>query len=205
MFTVQDSLLNPDLRMSYAELGEGYWRDFNFVYIMVYAPEREAELLALLGERADETASYRLAEKRALEESQTLTGREQFFALFNLGSSRVGLQDYAGAAQAYDQAFAIYSRLSEDMRPYRLMWYQDGPYAAYYHTGRYEDVIELANTTFGWVGKQVLEESFYWRGMAYLATGQTNHALYDFQKAAELNPYYTPPRDELAKMGQATP
>jgi tetratricopeptide (TPR) repeat protein len=204
-FTVQDSLLNPDLPMSYEELGNGWWRDFNYVYIVVYSPEREAEVMALLGERADEAASYRIAEARALQEAETLTGRDRFFALFNLGSSRVGLKDYAGAAQAYDQAFALYGQLSEDMRPYRLMWYQVGPYEAYYYAGRYEDVIQLANTTFGWVGKQVLEESFYWRGMAFLATGQTNSAVYDFQKAAELNPYYAPPRDELANLGVQTP
>jgi tetratricopeptide (TPR) repeat protein len=144
MLTVQDSLTNPDLPMSYADLAGSYWRDFNYVYVLVYPAEREAELLALLGPRADETASYKLAEQRALQETQTLSGRELFFAWFNLGSSRVGLKDYAGAAQAYDQAFALYQNLSEDLRPYRLMWYQAGPYAAYYQAGRYQDVVSLA-------------------------------------------------------------
>jgi tetratricopeptide (TPR) repeat protein len=172
---------------------------------VVYPAEREAELATLLGARMDEADSYRLAEQHAVEETQTLTGRDLFFAWFNLGSSRVGLKDYEGAAQAYDQAFSLYQGLSEDMRPYRLMWYQDGPYAAYYHTARYQDVISLANTTFGWVGKPVLEESYYWRGLASLALGQTNQATADFQKAAELNPNFTQPRDELAKLGLTAP
>jgi tetratricopeptide (TPR) repeat protein len=85
------------------------------------------------------------------------------------------------------------------------MWYQVGPYEAYYYTGRYPDVINLANTTFTWVGQPVLEESYYWRGLAYLATGQNNQAIYDFQKAAELNPNYAQPRDELAKLGVQAP
>lgn len=204
-FNVQDSLVLPDLPMSYAELGEGWWRDFNYVYVVIYPPEREAEVAALLGERIDTAASFRKAEQKALEETTRLSGRDLFFAWFNLGTSRVGLEDWAGAAEAYDQAFKLYEGLSEDMRPYRLMWYQDGPYAAYYHTGRYQDVINLANTTFTWVGKPVLEESYYWRGRAFLALGQQNLAVSDLQKAAELNPNYAPPRAELADLGIALP
>ena len=29
----------------------------------------------------------------------------------------------------------------------RMMWYQTGPYFAYYYSARYQDVINLANTT----------------------------------------------------------
>jgi tetratricopeptide (TPR) repeat protein len=205
LFWVQDSLLNPDVPTPYAELSERWWRDFNYVYLVIYPPEREAEVMAILGPRSDETYSYQNAAQRALEEIPALQGRDQFFAWFNLGSSRVGLGDFAGAAEAYDQAFAIYQNLSEEQRPYRLMWYQTGPYEAYYATGRYQDVIDLANTTFYWVGQPVLEESYYWRGKAYAALGQTNLAVADFEKAAALNPYYEPPRTELSQLGVSAP
>jgi hypothetical protein len=205
LFWVQDSLLNPDVPTPYAELSERWWRDFNYVYLVIYPPEREAEVMAILGPRSDEAYSYQSAAQRALEEIPSLQGRDQFFAWFNLGSSRVGLGDYAGAAEAYDQAFAIYQNLSEEQRPYRLMWYQTGPYEAYYAVGRYQDVINLANTTFYWVGQPVLEESYYWRGMAYTSLGQNNLAIADFEKAAALNPNYEPPRLELNKAGVATP
>jgi tetratricopeptide (TPR) repeat protein len=181
------------------------WRSFDYLFMMVYPPEREAEVMAILGPRGDEAYSFQSAAQRALEEIPALQGRDQFFAWFNLGSSRVGLGDYAGAAEAYDQAFAIYQNLSEEQRPYRLMWYQTGPYEAYYAVGRYQDVINLANTTFYWVGQPVLEESYYWRGMAYTALGQNNLAITDFEKAAALNPNYEPPRLELNKAGVATP
>lgn len=204
-FWVQDSLANPDLPTPYAELSERWWRDFNYVYLVIYPPERETEVMSILGPHASEAFSYQSAAQRALEEIPALQGRDQFFAWFNLGSSRVGLGDYAGAAEAYDQAFARYQNLPEDQRPYRLMWYQTGPYAAYYAVGRYEDVINLANTTFFWVGQPVLEESYYWRGMAEAALGQTNQAIADFEKAAALNPNYEPPRAELNKLGVASP
>jgi hypothetical protein len=157
MFTVQDSLTNPDLPMSYDELASHWWRDFNYVYLVIYPPERQAQIAGILGARWDEQYSFQMAAQKANDEIPLLPGRDQFFAWFNLGSSRVGLEDYTGAAQAYDEAFNIYQSLSEDQRPYRLMWYQIGPYQAYYNVGRYQDVIDLANTTFAWVGKPVLE------------------------------------------------
>jgi tetratricopeptide (TPR) repeat protein len=204
-FTVQDSLTNPDQPFLYEELATRWWRDFNYVYVLIYPPEREAELFNILGARLDEAYSYELAAQRALQEIPARQGRDLFFTWFNLGSSRVGLKDYSAAAQAYDMAFSIYQTLSEEQRPYRLMWYQMGPYEAYYYTGRFQDVINLANTTFTWVGQAVLEESYYWRGMAYAALGQTNQAIADFQKAATLNPNYAAPRQELENLGASLP
>ncbi len=81
------------------------------------------------------------------------------------------------------------------------MWYQEGPYAAYFHSGRFQDVVDLANTTFTWAGKPVLEESYYWRGKAYLMLGEENLAMADLQKAASLNSNYAAPRQELSKPG----
>ncbi len=51
------------------------------------------------------------------------------------------------------------------MRPYRMMWYQTGPYKAYYYSNRFADVINLADTTLNeTISEPVLEESLYWRG-----------------------------------------
>jgi hypothetical protein len=203
--TVQDSLISPDLPFSYDEISTRWWRDFNYVYLLIYPPEREAEILSILGPRADEVYSYQYAAQTAQREIQSLEGRDLFFAWFNLGSSQVGLGDYAAAASAYDQAFSLYQGLSEEQRPYRLMWYQIGPYIAYYNTQRYQDVINLANATFSWVGQPVLEESYYWRGLAYQALGDMNRATSDFKKAASLNPNYTPPREALTLLGVQFP
>ncbi len=69
------------------------------------------------------------------------------------------------------------------------MWYQTGPYWAYYYTDRYQDVINLANTTLSTVlNGPTLEESIYWRGMAEQATGDMTDAIADFKRADHLNP-----------------
>ncbi|HSJ88107.1 MAG TPA: tetratricopeptide repeat protein, partial [Anaerolineales bacterium] len=125
---------------------------------------------------------------------------EQFFAWFNRGENLVYRQDYAAAAQAFDTAFALYPTMSEKERPWRLLWYRDGPYNAYYHTGRYQDVINLAHTTLAGVDKAVLEETYYWRGMAKKDLGDQAGAIEDLQRAYALNPNSTPAREELRSL-----
>lgn len=199
-FTAQDSLIMPDFPVPY-EVVEEHWRDFNNVYLVIYPQEREAEVLSILGPKGDQAYNYEHAAQLAREEIETLTGREQYFAWFNLGSNLVAQEDYAGAAAAFDSAFAVYPTIAKEERPWRVMWYRDDPYEAYYHTGRYQDIIELANTTFFALGEYTLEESFYWRGLANEALGNMNEAIFDLKKAMELNPRYTLPREELARLG----
>ena len=72
-------------------------------------------------------------------QSNTLTGNDLFFAMFNKVTSLVNLQnpDYGPAAAAYDQANAYFNNtlsVSNDKPlPYRIMWYQTAPYYAYYY------------------------------------------------------------------------
>ena len=80
-------------------------------------------------------------------------------------------KDYTRAAAAYDAAFANYAQIPEKTRPWRMMWYQTGPYFAYYYTGRYQDVINLATQTLDAMSEPILEESFYWRARASFSSG----------------------------------
>jgi tetratricopeptide (TPR) repeat protein len=202
-FTTQDSLILPDFPVPYEQVEE-HWRDFNNTYLIIYPPEREADVQSILDWDADEVDNFQSTAQRALQETTTLDGRELFFAWFNLGNNLVALGDYVGAAEAYDSAFAVYPTIPVDERPWRVMWYQDGPYAAYYHTGRYQDIIDLANTTFFALGEYTLEESFYWRGRAKLALDDINGALFDLKKAVELNQRFAPAQEELEKLGVET-
>jgi len=204
-FYSQDSLIMPDLPVPYEDLASGDWRDFNYVYLVVYPLEKEADVLQILGQQADVAYNYENAAHRAEDEILALHGRKLFFAWFNLGASSVGLEQYDQAAAAFDHAFQVYAKLSEDMRPYRVMWYRTEPYAAYYYTGRYQDVIDLAKTTIAWVGKPVLEETYYWRGMAYEALGKHNQAVKDLKKAVKLNPLFTEAKEQLARLTGSQP
>lgn len=204
-FVVQDAYLRPgkDMRVDYKTYLEG-WRSFNYLFMVIYPPERESEVYTLLGSYADPTWGYQHALEIAQEESQTLSGNDEFFAWFNQGTSYVRLQLYPEAATAFDQAFSLYAALGDDdsQRPYRIMWYQTEPYWAYYYSARYQDVINLANTTlYDTIAEPTLEESIYWRGQAYLALGQTNDAITDFRETVHLNPNFRPGWAALEQLG----
>jgi tetratricopeptide (TPR) repeat protein len=161
---------------------------------------RESEVLGILGPHADAEVNLQLAAQMALEETATLGGRDLYFAWFNLGSNRVALQDYAAAAEAYDQAFTLYAALPEGERPWRMLWYQTGPYEAYYYTSRYQDVINLANTTLSFLNQPILEETLYWRGLAKEALGDQQGAILDLQRAVSINPMSTGAQAHLERL-----
>ena len=182
----------PDFRFLYDEFTNG-WRSFNFIFFIVYPTDRESEVFQLLGAWADPNWSYQHALDLAEGDIGNLTGIDLYFSWFNKGTSLVKLGQYSLAAQAYDQAFNLYANLGTDnqQRPYRMMWYQTGPYMAYYYSGRFGDVIKLANVTLETVSPPTLEESFYWRGLAEYALGETSSAIDDMHESVRLNPGFT--------------
>ncbi len=191
VFVTEDSYMGENHEVAYDEF-HNQWRAFNYLFLLPYPKEKEAELMALLGPWADANWAFRHALAVAQAETQTLHGRDLFFAWFNVGTSHVWLHEYVDAAHAYDQAFAIYAQLPEDERPWRMLWYQTGPYFAYYYSGRYQDVINLATTTLSAMSEPILEESYYWRALAEEALGQHDKAIADLEEAVRLNPNFRP-------------
>jgi len=155
-----------------------------------------------LGSHFDVEYNNRSSAQLATEEVVLLAGRDQFFAWFNLGSSLVQLRDYAGATVAYDKAFAMYPDIPEQERPWRMMWYQTGPYSAYFYTGRYQDVIELATTTLKAMSEPVLEKSYYWRARSLEAIGDNDRARMDLRTALKYHPGFEPALTRLHQLGE---
>ncbi len=215
-FISQDSYISPDYPVPYDTL-EQEWRAFDFVFIVAFTPDKKDKLYGLLGDYADETKSFQIALKRASTEIYSLTGIDQYFAWFNRGTSLVDLQDFAGAADSYDNAFKIYPGLAEDKRPWRMMWYQTGPYFAYFYSGRYQDVADLATNTLDFIKNRAerlgisnqpqvgpfIEETWYWRAKARLVIGDRSGAIDDLRTALKYHPGFTPAVDELNNLGVA--
>jgi len=215
-FTWQDSYLpKPDSvgknnKASYAEYVSN-WRAFNYAFVVVYPPERESELYQVLGSWGDQYWAAQHALEIANQEIQgsSLTGNDLFFAMFNKVTSLVSLEnpDYGPAAAAYDQANAYYDNqlvpLEDKRIPWRIMWYQTAPYKAYYYSGRYQDVIDLANKNLieRIIAPRTLEESWYWRGMAENALGEAGKAVDDMREALRFHPGFKPALDMLALWG----
>jgi len=201
-FLTYDSLHGPDVAIGYQELDE-LWRVFNRVYLVACPPERWAELAGVLGPDLDEgvavARALEVARREALNPPDSCLAYAdcadaRAFAWFNLGSSLVALGEYEEAAAAYDQARVL-------GLPWRMLWYQFGPYWAYYAVGRYEDVVGLADATLAVTSN--LEESYYWRGMARLALGDTGGARADFEAALRYHEGWSPAEEALAGLGEA--
>jgi tetratricopeptide (TPR) repeat protein len=113
------------------------------------------------------------------------------FSWFNVGSSLTSLGRHHDAAAAYDQARLL-------GLPWRMLWYQFGPYESYYAVGRYDDVISLATVTLSVVDN--LEESYYWRGMAFLGKENEDRARADFKAALKYNPRFSAAQQALENL-----
>jgi len=204
--TVQDTWNDgPNFRIQYDEfMASEAWLSFDNIFIVVYAPERENELMDVLGLYADTQWAARYALGVADKHISNSNGIDLFFAWFAKGTSHVALQEYVDAATAYDQAFTIYDAIGakDIQRPYRMMWYQTGPYWAYYYSGRYQDVINLADITLTeTISKPTLEESLYWRGRGYYAIGDVKSSIDDYREALRLHPNWPPAMQALQDLG----
>ncbi|MGB1253249.1 MAG: C39 family peptidase [Candidatus Promineifilaceae bacterium] len=190
-FISQDTYIGVDTPYSYAYVDE-HWRAFNNQFIVAVDQDNQAILMEALGDWADE--DWALAQAKAVAEEEIgLFSAEtpaHFYALFNLGTTLTAQEKYAEAATAFDRAFAAYAQLPTESRPWRMLWYQFKPYTAYYETGRYQDVINLANTTLSTLSEPMLEESLYWRGLARKALGDAAGAQADLDQVQRLNPNF---------------
>lgn len=175
--------------LTYDEL-EIDWAQFNRAYIVVYEADQEALVNELLGETAlDDAAMWQHSLERAQADARRDEGNA--FYWFNLGTTYNALGKYEEAAVAFDQARSI-------GLPWRMLWYQFGPYEAYYRTGRYEDIVLLADTTLQ--DRPYLEESFYYLGLAQSALGDDTAARVSLEKATALNPNFAPAAQALAEL-----
>jgi hypothetical protein len=200
-FIAQDSYKGPNMVVPYQDL-LNQWRAFNYIYLVIYPADRRDQVLFILDLQAFDNFNNRYTLQKSLDDAAQLTGRDLYFALFNQGTNYVALKDYASAAAVYDAAFANYALLPQEIRPWRMLWYQTGPYFAYYYTERYQDVINLVTVTLDNIKSDpVLEESFYWRAMAYLALVNREAAVKDLRQCLVAHPEFVPCADLLKTQG----
>lgn len=177
-FTVQDSYHGADLKISYEKLIED-WRPFNNMYMVIYFPQFEEEVKTLLGSNWDPG----LNRQTALDASQATTVEDptDAYAWFNLGSNLVYFDRYEEAGAAYDKAREI-------GLPLRMFRYQFGPFLAYFHANRNEDLLVLADYARGVT--DMSEEAWLWYGYGLYRNGDYDGARKAWQKADSINPNF---------------
>ncbi len=189
-FILMDSYTGPNQSMPYDTL-DWYWSHFNRTFIIVHTPDQAGTVMQILGADADPTAN--LTGALATAQAEAAANPSNPFAWFNVGSNFVALGDYESAAAAYDQARSL-------GLPWRMTWYQFGIFEAYYRTGRFDDVLALADATLATT--PYVEELWYYRGLVRQARGEPNAAREQFRQALHYNPNFTAAADALAALGQ---
>lgn len=192
VFVVQDATAGANQKVPYEKI-DRYWQQFNRLYIVVFPPRDLDRINALLGEEADEANNRENALEAARAEVEKAPDNP--FAYFNLGSNLNYFDRYQEAAEAFDKA-------RELGLPKRMLFYQFGPYRAYFNLGRYQDVIDLSTFTLDY--RPDLEESYFWRAWAEYMLGKRNEAVIDFRKSLQVNPTFNDARVALESIG-ATP
>jgi hypothetical protein len=191
-FTAQDPYRGADQKISYEQL-ESEWKPFNYLYLVVFLPEQEAEIQTLLGVNWDRDLNRQNA--LALAQAATEKDPNDAFAWFNVGSNLVFFERYNEANAAYDKA-------RELGLPQRMFRYQFGPFLANFHANRTEDLLAL--TDYALQRTEMSEETWLWHGWALYRQGNTNGAVEDWHKALSIRPGYEDALYALSFVG-ATP
>jgi uncharacterized protein YvpB len=177
-FITQDVFVNPNVRVPYEKIDKN-WKSFNRVYILLYPPDQRARVQELLGDQWDVATNRQHALDAAQKETET--DSTDSFAWFNLGTNLVYFEKYSEAAQAYDQARKI-------GLPQRMLRYQFGPFFAYFHTNRMDDLLAL--TEYALKRTPNSEEALLWRGWAMYRQNNREEAVKLFQEALTAHPGY---------------
>lgn len=178
-FTAQDTFVSPNRKMTFLELDRD-WQAFNRAYLLVYPPEEEEKLKEILKDDWDVESNRR----RALEVAQAETEKtpNNAFSWFNLGTNLVYFKRYTEAGEAYDKARQL-------GLPQRMLRYQFGPFLAYFHGGRIDDLMALVDYALKTTPNS--EEALLWKGWALYRQGKRDESGNLFKKALEARPGYS--------------
>jgi tetratricopeptide (TPR) repeat protein len=177
-FIAQDVFVGPNISVPYKVLDKN-WQAFNRVYILVYPPDQRAKVQEVLGDQWDVNANRKHAQ--ALAQKETETDPTNSYTWFNLGTNLVYFEQYGLAAQAYDQARKI-------GLPQRMLRYQFGPFFAYFHMNRIDDLMAL--TDYALKRTPTSEEAMLWRGWGMYRQGKKEDAMKLFADALDARPGY---------------
>jgi tetratricopeptide (TPR) repeat protein len=183
-FLVQDSQHGPekdaDKKVPY-EMLEKDWKPFNYLYMVIYFPQDEAEVQSILGIDWDPD----LNRQNALDiaNAAITTDPEDAFAWFNLGSMLTYFERYQEAVQAFDQAFTL-------GLPQRMTRYQFYPFFAYFNADRIDYLLEITEKTYSPINGQYAEEALLWHGWGLWKQGDIEGAIANWRKALQVHPGY---------------
>lgn len=182
-----DSYQGPNREFAYYDFLE-LWQPFHYVYIIVYTPEEEALVEAIIGSEMDENLAWQNTLSRSEKEAD-LT--DATFPEFNMAVANYYLGNYEETVKYFE---AVENRLTK-----RMLWYQLEPILAYQKLGRDDRIFSISERILNG-GNRAYSELYQIRGEVYLAKGNREAARAEFEKAVQYNVNYQPARDALSAL-----
>ena len=168
-----------------------FWQQFNNTFYIVYRPEQEETVAALMG--ADMFDDLKMWQKvAAIAEEETTERPNDVFSWFNLGTALTRMGSLTGEAQYYQGGAQAFDKARELGLPPRMLWYQFEPYLAYLRTDRYQDIVDLADATLETQGGRNVEETFWYKGHALAYLGDISGAITAYQTSLSVNANFYP-------------
>jgi hypothetical protein len=168
-----------------------FWQQFNNTFYVVYLPDQEETVKALLGEEMFD--DFKMWQKvAATAEQETKERPDDVFSWYNLGTALTRMGGLSGEQQYYQGGAQAFDKARELGLPPRMLWYQFEPYLAYLRSDRYQDVIDLANATLETQGGRNVEETFWYMGHAQAYLGDVNGAIASYQQSLAVNENFYP-------------
>ena len=177
-----------------------FWQQFNNTFYVVYKPEQEETVKALMGEAMfDDLKMWQSVAATAEQETQTRP--DDAFSWFNLGTALTRMGSLTGEAQYYQGGAQAFDKAREMGLPPRMLWYQFEPYLAYLRTDRYQDIIDLADATLETQGGRNVEETFWYKGHALAYLGDVAGAITAYHTSLSVNENFYPAQISLDSLG----
>jgi len=183
-----DSYEGPNRKFPYYDF-LSMWQPFNYAYIIVYTPDLEDKVNAILGENQDETFVWQSALQRA--EKEYNLDPQNPYPQFNLSTSYYHLGNYQQSVDAYERV--------ENLLPRRMLWYQIEPILAYQKLGNDDRVFQIIDNILE-NGNKAFSELYQIKGEIYRSQGNLDKARQQFETALDYNKHYTPVRKALENL-----
>lgn len=183
-----DSYEGKDLEFDYDEFS-ALWQAFNYGYILVYPPAKQDIVRSILGQEFDESIAYKNSVDRA--KTELAQNPHSSYSQFNLSTAYYHLGKYEQAAREFEKV--------EHSLPWRMLWYQIEPIAAYTKLGNAERVFALTGSILN-NNNRAFSELYQLRGEVYLKQGNADAARSEFEQAIFYNKNFEPAKDALKSL-----
>jgi tetratricopeptide (TPR) repeat protein len=180
-----DSYQGPNKKISYFDF-LSMWQPFNYDYIIVYTPEMQAKVKAIIGAEMDEAVSWENALKRA--EKEKSLDSDNPYPDFNVSTAAFHLGDFKRSVSAFEQV--------EFKLPKRMLWYQIEPIRAYQELEDFTRVFQITENILN-NGNRAFPELYMIRGEIYLLQGNKDKASQEFELALKYNPNFSEAKQAL--------